>query len=273
MTSSQWERLLKNRGIWQGSFTQFSPKGELLKNTPTEIKLEGLNEDKTIRLTVTRIGQDTPPHVNEFTYLNRSIFLFEDGHFSKGSLQFSPFSTFGSEFGFVKGDRRLRIVQLFDKDSNFDQITLIREFRENSGKKERPQLTLNQLEGDWEGKATTLYPDWREPETYSTLLTLKQTDNQVTQRIQTPQLNTTSTATLENNTLTFSDQDQNIRTLMLPDGASVRAPLKINHRQPFTVECGWLIEPNQRLRLIRKYDETGAWNSVTLIKEFKQTNN
>ncbi|AFZ46837.1 hypothetical protein Cyast_0865 [Cyanobacterium stanieri PCC 7202] len=276
MSSSQWERLLKNRGVWLGSFTQFSPRGELIKDTPTRIQLEGLHEDKTIRLTVTRLGQDTPPHVNEFTYLNRSIFLFEEGHFSKGTLQFSPFSTFGAEFGFVKGDsegiccasRRLRMVQLFDKDSNFEQATLIREFREGTPKKEREKLSLDQLIGKWQGEAVTLYPDWREPEKYPTQLILEQMGDRLKQTLKTPQLEFNSSAIIENNALTFPDS--NIRTVLLPDGASLTVPLKIIHRQPFFLECGWLIEPNQRLRIIRNYDETGAWQSVTLVTEFKQ---
>ncbi|MBE9223564.1 DUF3598 family protein [Cyanobacterium stanieri LEGE 03274] len=269
--SSQWERLLKNRGVWLGSFTQFSPRGEFIKDTPTEIKLEGLNEDKTIRLTVTRLGQDSPPHINEFTYLNRSIFLFEEGHFSKGNLQFSPFSTFGAEFGFCKEDRRLRMVQLFDKNSIFEQATLIREFRENTSKQEKPPLSLNQLIGEWQGEAITLYPDWREPEKYATKLILEEKGNQVKQTITTPHLEFTSTAQVENNALTFSETGQQIRCLLLPDGASLTVPLKITHRQPFFLECGWLVESNQRLRIIRRYDETGAWQNVTLVTEFKQS--
>jgi len=267
--SSQWERLLKNQGVWKGSFTQFSAQGELLKDTPTEIKLEGLNENKSIRLTVTRIGSPNPPHINEFTSLNRSIFLFEEGHFSKGSLQFSPFSIFGAEFGFFKGDRRLRIVELFDKDSNFEQLTLIREFRENTPKIERSHLSVEQLLGQWQGEATTLYPDWREPEKYPTSMTLSQTGDKLNQIMKTPQSEMSSTFAIANNTLTSCDTQQNIRVILLPDGASVTVPLKITHRQPFFVECGWLIEPDQRLRLIRKYDDTGAWENVTLIKENK----
>lgn len=268
--SSQWERLLKNRGIWLGSFTQFSPRGEFIKDTPTEIKLEGLKEDKTIRLTVTRLGQDTLPHINEFTYLNRSIFLFEEGHFSKGNLQFSPFSNFGAEFGFCRGDRRLRMVQLFDKESNFEQTTLIREFRANTPKKENPALSLEQLIGEWQGEAVTLYPDWREPEKYSTSLILEQKGNQLKQTLKIPNLKFTSIANVEEKTLTFSEKGQDIRSLLLPDGASLTVPLKIIHRQPFFLECGWLIEPNQRLRIIRRYDEMGAWQNVTLVTEFKQ---
>ena len=49
MYISQWDRLLKNAGVWQGSFTQFSPEGQLVKDTPSKLILERLNEDRTSR--------------------------------------------------------------------------------------------------------------------------------------------------------------------------------------------------------------------------------
>ncbi|MBL1211136.1 DUF3598 family protein [Geminocystis sp. GBBB08] len=76
MSSSQWLRLLKNVGIWQGSFTQFSPDGVLVKNTPTELILESFNDNKTLKLTLNRLDSNEPHHVNEFTYINRNNFLF-----------------------------------------------------------------------------------------------------------------------------------------------------------------------------------------------------
>lgn len=269
MSSSQWLRLLKNVGIWQGSFTQFSPDGTLIKNTPTLINLEGLNENQTIKLTVNRLDSNEPPHVNEFTYLNRNIFLFEDGHFAKGSQQFSPFSVFGAEFGFFVDDRRLRMVQLFNKDSNLEQVTLIREFRANGHGVERSPLTIDQLEGEWQGEALTLYPDWRNTDSYTTNLTIKKEGNNIIQTLKTPELNFTSQGKIDKNIIIFSENNQDIRLLLLPDGASSTTPLKIENRQSFFVECAWLVEPNQRLRLIRQYDDKGAWINVTLVKETK----
>lgn len=268
---SQWSYLLKNSGIWKGSFTQFSPDGIFVKNTPTQVTLEGLNNDKTIRLTVDREGSDTPPHINEFTALNRNIFLFEEGHFAKGSQQFSPFSIFGAEYGFLGFDRRLRMVQLFDKESNLEQVTLIREFRSNGNGIERSHLTIEQLEGEWQGEGFTLYPDWRNSEPYATNLTIKKEGNKIIQQIKTPELKINSEGIIEGNKITFSQNNQDIRVLLLPDGASSTTPLKIEHRHRFFVECGWLIEPNLRLRLIRQYDDTGAWINVTLIKEKKSS--
>lgn len=271
MYSSQWTRLLKNVGIWQGSFTQFSIDGKLIKNTPTVVKLEGFNEDKSLRLTVNRLGENQPPYINEFTSLNRSILLFESGHFAKTSLQFSPFSTFGAEFGFILGDRRLRMVQLFDKNSNLDEITLIREFRENSNASENPALSVEQLVGEWEGEALTLYPDWRDSKPYPTNLKIQREGNSLIQTLKMPQLEINSTATINDSTLTFSENNNPIRVLLLPDGASSTTPLKISLRQSFFLEVGWLVNPNQRLRLIHRYDDKGSWSDVTLVTEFKKS--
>ena len=62
MYISQWERLLKNSGVWLGSFTQFSPQGEQVKDTPSKLILERLNEDKALKLTLTR--ENKQPIVN-----------------------------------------------------------------------------------------------------------------------------------------------------------------------------------------------------------------
>ncbi|MDJ0729840.1 MAG: DUF3598 family protein [Crocosphaera sp.] len=50
-----------------------------------------------------------------------------------GAFQLAPFAEFGSEFGFIKGDHRLRCVLLYDRQNEFSSITLIREFCIRSG--------------------------------------------------------------------------------------------------------------------------------------------
>lgn len=271
MSSAQWLRLLKNVGTWKGSFTQFSPTAKLIKDTTSELNLQGLNNNQSIKITVTKFDGNSQPYSNEFTNLNRSIFLFAEGHFAKGSLQFSPYSIFGAEYGFLVGDRRCRMVKIYDTSSNLQEVTLIREFRENSNAQERPKLTLEQLLGEWEGKAETLYPDWRNSEPYNTNLKIEQQGNQVIQRLTSPELNFNSTGTINDSYVSFNDSGEEIRVLLLPDGASATVPLKIENRQPFFLEFAWLVEPNHRLRLIRQYDNQGAWKNITLVKEHKKS--
>ena len=268
MYISQWERLLKNSGVWQGSFTQFSPQGEQIKDTPSKLILERLNEDKTLKLTLTR--DNKPPVVNEFTHLNRNIFLFEEGHFAKGSQQFSPYAIFAAEYGFIDHDRRCRLVQLFDNQGNLEPVTLIREFQEDSQAVERPALTIEQLEGEWQGEAHTLYPDWRNTDPYQTKLTIKRTGDMIEQTLVTPETNLTSKGQIADNAVTFSQGNLDVRLILLPDGASSTTPLQVKQREAFFVEFGWLVEPNKRLRIIRRYDTEGRWINVTLVTEYKQ---
>ena len=269
MYTSQWSRLLKNVGVWQGSFTQFSPEGKLLKDTPSELTLEKLNEEQILRLTLQR-DHNKPPVINEFTHLNRNIFLFEEGHFAKGSQQFSPYTIFAAEYGFLVDDRRCRLVQLFEPQSNLESLTLIREYRKDSNAIERPMLSLEQLEGEWQGKAHTLYPDWRTTEPYQTYLTITREGQTLSQTLKTPDINLTSQGEIEGNTIVFNQGNQKIRLLFLPDGVSSTTPIQIKPREAFFVEFAWLVEPTKRYRLIRQYDNQGRWINVTLVTEYKQ---
>jgi Domain of unknown function (DUF3598) len=63
-------------------------------------------------------------------------------------MQFSPLAEFGAEFGFIEGDCRLRLVTMFDTDSNLARITLIREVRQNTTEVARSPLSLDLLLGN-----------------------------------------------------------------------------------------------------------------------------
>ena len=196
--NAQWHCLLQNLGEWRGSFARFSPAGELQEETPTIVSLEGLDDNQTIRQTIRRYAptgnagfdaslltsQPIDEKVLVYSSFGRGVLFFDNGAFSQGSIQFGPFSEFGAELGLIAGDRRLRLVQLFDRDSTLHQLTLIREQRMGSDATERPPLTLDDLLGEWQGEAITLYPDWRSPTTYSTRLQLSRTgENEVEQQL------------------------------------------------------------------------------------------
>ncbi|MGD1899216.1 MAG: DUF3598 family protein, partial [Phormidesmis sp.] len=174
-TLSQWQRLLKNAGTWQGSFAQISPVGEFLSEVRTEVELTPSDEGKAMHQEVRRYPADAPPQVQILDYrsLNRATLFFENGAFSQGSMQWGPFSSFGAELGLIAGDRRLRLVQLFEKNE-LRPLTLIRERKQGTEAPERPALSLSALVGTWKGKAVTQYADLR-PDTYSdTQLTVEQ---------------------------------------------------------------------------------------------------
>jgi Domain of unknown function (DUF3598) len=269
--SSQWENLLRNLGEWEGSFTQFSPQGEEIGDTPTLVTLEGLEDDRVVRQKVWRFptsGEAPPPLVLEYRSVNRGSLFFETGAFSTGSIQYSSFSDFGAELGLISGDRRMRLVQLFDAGS-FSQMTLIRESRKGTNSAENPPLTVEQLVGNWEGEAVTLYPDWRSTDPYSTKLSLSVREDVLSQQTISSKFDFTSTATIEGSILRFGEEEQSVRVVLLPDGASCTAPLKIPRQRSFFLEAGWLIHETLRQRMIRSYDDRGEWVSLTLVTERK----
>ena len=263
---SQWECFLQNLGVWEGSFTNFSPQGTLLNDTPSCLSLEGLNNNQTVRLTLSRSGQDM---IREFSSVGGGLLFFENGSFSEGLIQLGPFSEFGGELALVHENRRLRLVQLFDKNGYLNGLTLIREHLAGTAAAKRPTLQINDLLGEWQGKAVTIYRDLRSPDTYSTTLKLQLDDTgRLIQSTSFAERTITSTATIKDQIILFDqDPQKQVQVLLLPDGASATSPLKVQLRQPLFLEVGWLIQPNLRQRMIRSYNDKGEWVSLTLVTE------
>jgi hypothetical protein len=267
--NSQWEALLKNLGEWQGSFTRISPQGEVLEDISSTVSLEGLNNNQTIRQIVHRSGQEDL--VLEYSSLGKGVLFFPNGAFSQGSIQLAPFSEFGAELGLIHQNERLRLVQLFNKNSQLDKLTLIREHLAPTQRTQRPPLTVDDLIGEWIGEAVTIYPDWSPPHTYPTKMQV-QLDGvgTLTQNLTFSNRTITSSATIKD-TILYFNQNQ-VQILLLPDGASATSPLKTQPNQPLFLELGWLIKPNLRQRMIRNYNEKGEWTSLTLVTENKTSN-
>lgn len=278
---SQWECLLKNLGCWQGSFARLSPKGEILEDIPSETSLELKEDRQTMRQVVRRFYDGQPQDlVLEYRTLNKSIILFENGAFSQGAIQFSPVAEFGAELGLIYGDRRLRVIPLYDKFGQLERFTLIREHLPHNTNPERPPLSLDQLIGKWKGKAITLSPDWLTPEVTPTVTEWQRDGDRAIMSLQMQTSAGTQTITsiaridpLNPQVLGF-EQDStqsnlSIQTLFLPDGASVTCPEKLNSRQPFRLAVSWLLEPNLHQRMIRAYDQQGGWANLTLVTEHK----
>jgi hypothetical protein len=271
---SQWECLLKNLGEWQGSFTRFSPQGEQLEDTPSVVRLEGLNDNHTIRQTLRFLPRDRPVEekVLEYSSLARSVLFLENGAFSQGSMQWGPFSEFGAELGLIEGNCRLRLVQLFNKQSQLEALTLIREKLAGTDTPERPPLTVEQLLGEWQGEAVTIYPDWRSPDTYPTQLKIHlEGTNRLAQQLTfgtgASARTIASTAKINNSILHFDQSALPTQVLLLPDGASSNCPLAIKPGHFFVLEVGWLLQSDQRQRLVRTYSDKGEWVNLTLVRE------
>ncbi len=274
-SSPQWQRLLKNAGTWQGSFTQVSPYGEILIDTPTEVALIPQQNNQAMRQEIHRYppGEPKQTKVLEYSSLSRATYFFEDGAFSQGSTQWGPFSQFGAEMGLIASNRRLRLVQLFDATNELKQITLIREQLKGSNTPEQESLKASDLIGTWQGEAVTHYADLRPEQTQTTQLKIEMTGSDSIRQTLTHSQNSppiTSTGTISGSTISFTQSTQAVRVLCLPDGASATFPPTIAPRQPLFLEAGWLLNAHTRQRMIRRYDAAGAWVSLTLVTENKK---
>jgi hypothetical protein len=269
-STSQWNNLLCNLGVWEGSFTNCSGQGKIQSDTPTLVTLEGLDDNKMVRQTINQLSANraevTQQRVLEYRSLGRSILLFEGGAFSQGSIQLAPLTEFGAELGFIWGKHRLRLVQLFNADHQLSNLTLIREHLQHNQPTDRPPLTVEQLSGQWQGEAVTIDLNWRST-SYSTTLSVNQEGDRLVQHLVLPNLEFSSSAQINGSMLLFDQGKFPIQVLLLPNGASSNTPITLPKSQPFFLEAGWLIEPNLRQRMIRSYDAQGSWNSLTLVSE------
>jgi hypothetical protein len=128
-----------------------------------------------------------------------------------------------------------------------------------------------QLIGEWQGEAITLYPDGRKPAHYPTRLLISVEGNRLYQQLSTAEMEFSSTATIDGSVLRFEQGKYPVQVVLLPDGASSNTPLSIPRNQPFFLEVGWLIRTDLRQRMMRSYDARGEWISLTLITEQKIT--
>ena len=274
---SQWDSFLKNLGEWHGSFTRISPQGEVIADTPTLVTLEGLNDNKNVHQVVRYMppGEPSRDVVVDYDSLNRTIIFFGNGAFSQGSMQWGPYSTFGSEFGLIDNDfgdgtRRLRMVELFSSDAKFQRLVLIREKLPHSNVSQRPTLTVNDLLGEWQGEAITMYADLSKETTFTSHLQIEQQDDdRIEQKLSFGERTISSVARIEGSKLLFENSPLPTQIFLLPDGASCNCPLEVKLGHNFVLEMGWLLQPDIRQRIMRSYNEKGNWVSCTLVTEKK----
>jgi hypothetical protein len=267
---SQWECFLNNVGAWHGSFTRMTPHGEVTADQPTVVTIAGLEQNQRASLTVEYL--QNPARNLSVIYdgtLDRNLLFFETGAFCRGSTQFSPDSPFGGELGLTTGERRLRLVQMFNTENQIDYLVLIREALAGSNAPERPALNVTDLIGTWEGTAITLTPDQLEPQTYPTHLVIQRQGDILSQELRFGNRAIATQARINGSCLQFEDSPLPVQILLLPDGASANCPTQVKVGYPFVLELGWLLDRGLRQRLIRSYDAKGSWVGATWVTEHK----
>ncbi len=280
---STWDCLLENVGEWRGSFARVDGQGQLLSEHPSITRLSAIDGGKTIDQRVQQFAPtpdghfpdpDNTPLVKDlhltYSSVGRGCLALETGAFSQGSMQLGPFSEFGAELGLVAHPRRLRVVIRYDKDAQLMPISLIREgLHPDTTPDDRQRLSpadlLAALPGRWDGKSYTVYPDLRPATEGESRLEIQRSGDRLVQVLQFGNQSIGSDAKIMGDRLEFAAG--NVTVLLLADGASATFPTKLQLRHPLFLEAGWLIEPNLRQRLIRRYDDRGAWQSLTLVIE------
>ncbi|MEM9272999.1 MAG: DUF3598 family protein [Cyanobacteria bacterium P01_F01_bin.143] len=271
---SQWNYFLKNIGTWKGSFTHLSAEGKEIKDTPTVITFEASSDKQAVHQVVNYVPKNQPASKVSVDYtpasLSRDLIFFEDGSFCRGNSQWSGYGNFVSEFGLIERDRRLRTVNIYNNSTNLNRIVFIREKLPDSNTPERPQLKVEDLLGEWQGEATTIYPDSSEEKISQSHLKITQkAHDQIEQEISFGNRKITSTAKILGSRLLFENSNLPIQILLLPDGGSCNCPLEIKPGYGFVVELGWLVKPNKRQRIMRNFDQKGTWISSTFVTEIK----
>ncbi len=268
---SQWECVLQNLGKWEGSFTLFSPQGELIEDIPSLISIQGIQDDRAIHLVLQRFypiagtTELVPKTISlNFSTPNPGALFFETGAFSDGASLVLPSVKTIAEFCLIGIDRRLRIVQVFDPSYRLDRVTLIREQRQGADVPERPPLTIADLLGTWQGTAITHYADDRASTTNPTQSKFTMNEDRY-QWIEADE--SIDLTVISDRLLQFDRANLSYQILLLPDSSYCLTPSQIDLGQPFYLEIGWIDLSGQRQRLVRRYDSSGTWHSATFITE------
>ncbi|MEM9151414.1 MAG: DUF3598 family protein [Cyanobacteria bacterium P01_F01_bin.3] len=283
----QWACIRQNIGTWHGSFSQFSPTGELVKDTPSVLTLEETEPDKTMELTLERFPKSGEKTVNRLTFTAPGpapyTYYFESGAFSQGSSQWSSFGQFATEFSLKIGDKRVRYVIMYESTSSYTSVlkyvTLICETPEEDTQFVEETLTAENLLGTWKGEAEVIYATG-EPFTIGVAEWQLSTDlmlvcqEQFDEQDQRLSVMSDTEATLSAKTvlpLKATTNDQlDYQLMLLPNGAYCLLPQEIKRETAFRFEVGWVSAKGNRQRLIRYYDTRGVWMNSALIND-KQT--
>jgi len=278
---SQWQCIQQNIGTWHGSFTQFSPDGEQIKDTPSVLTLEETEADKTMQLTLERWPSDGAPDV-----VNRSfsapgpapyVYFFETGAFSQGSAQWRAFSQFGAEMSLKVGDRRSRFVIMYcstpEGGTELAYVTLIRETQSGGTQFIEANTVPKQMIGKWTGASTVLFATMEPATAGISQWTLEDTALESTHSFN-DQSNTLSLTCAASSAPTVHQLvalkgDLDYQLMPLPNGTYCLTPRKIKKDTAFQIEVGWLRSNGERSRLVRYYDKRGVWIESALIEDHR----
>ncbi len=268
---SQWDCVLQNLGEWVGSFTGFSPEGVEIEDIPSVISL--VSTGASIQLVLKRFyavaGKaelESREVAMSFSSPDPGAVFFDTGAFSSGGISVRRGEKAIAEFCLVGVDRRCRLVQVYSAvTQRLDRITLIREQRQGTNAVERPHLATADLLGTWRGsKIESSIPGAGSSANVPTASKLVANVDGTYDWDDDIPIALTAT---HDKLLTFDREGQSYQMLLLPDAAYSICPTQIDHGHPFYVEMGWILAPDLRHRLVRRYESTGKCDTIDFIVE------
>jgi len=256
-------------GTWTSLFTDYHL--DIVKRTyttgkitPTEIIFE---QPEPMLIQQTNRYPGETPKIWEYRNFAAGLCFFQEGSFSNGQVQLAPFSAFGVEQGFLVGDTKIRLVQLFDEQGRIGKIVWIREQRNSLGLTTPTPPVAQGLAGTWQGLAYVMKGDSLQPEPLATT-THWHFATETVSRHTTIGSQETDIWEARGDTSVFVGHSY--VGYFLPGGGYGLMPLELPQLardKSFWVEMGWQVNPEQCLRMRRTYNLQGAWENTMLICE------
>ncbi len=253
LKEKNWQNLCaKHIRDWHGIWTRYSPGGAVtesfrslrsFRSNPQQTEIAHTNRYMYADGTTKEESWEYNLHSNG---LSDGLFHpardymrglnFEQGAAAWVTTQLKADSHFfGVELFFLYENLRHSVGIVYDSKGNLFRTANIREdsrgFPSKYWSTEINQLPERNLSGNWQGTSLTMTPDLK----VSTPIPIQ---------------------------LNWGWEGHN--TFFLPDGVSISCPDKVSVGTPFILAANWLMTPSQLQQLSVKYDESGAFSTLTL---------
>ncbi|MCP2730456.1 DUF3598 family protein [Limnofasciculus baicalensis] len=252
LKEQNWRNLCANHlRDWHGIWTRYSPEGEVIESFQS-LRSFRSNQDQTeITQTNRYIYANDTTKEESWEYNLRSNGLanglfhparnsmrgifFEQGAATWITTELKTDSGFGIELFFRHEELRHSIGIVYDQSNTLMRTASIQEdstgFPSKYWSTDLNLLPDRNISGNWQGSSITMTPDLKVSSPVSTQLHFPVAGNE---------------------------------TFFFSDGISLSCPGKISIGTDITIAANWLVTPSQLQQLIVKYDNVGAFTSLTL---------
>ncbi|MFB8789305.1 MAG: DUF3598 family protein [Potamolinea sp.] len=251
LPDENWNNLCANHlRDWHGIWTRYSPQGEVIESFKSLRRFQSNPEQTEIAQNNRYMYTDAKTDEFSWQYNQQSNslpdglfhpqsplmrgFFFECGAATWTTTKLETSSYFVVELFFKYQDLRNSVALVYEESGILKRTASIREdstnFPSNYWSSEINLTTERNLSGNWQGTSVTMTPDLK-------------ISPAVPSQLHWP---------IEGNT-----------TFFYPDGISLSCPMQVSVGTPFTIVGNWLVTPSELQQVSVKYDESGAFSSVT----------